>query len=311
MTRSLVQAADLFLCCAKELESAFQGSNDSSKKILYNLVNRFDRLGALMSIIKSMKHPDSSFHYVQKEKEERIVMANTDDLDRPVIEEDVAEDIFGITGPGGKQATTTTTATTLSLVTPTAKASQGTLSAQEFLDQFEMYARTFAQSANMSIDLVWRALLVHAVPPNRLSWVQNHLINNKHMTWTEARQAYMNQYSDQAKLATPRQERYIGYLLNLKMKDYDTIQSYNQKFYTYSTNANMNLSEPSLFKRYIDSLTPHYRSLMTAMMKDLIIPHPTTLKVVMKRAERLAYEDKRKQAASIYASPPYNTYDEL
>ncbi|RCH85973.1 hypothetical protein CU097_009797, partial [Rhizopus azygosporus] len=187
MTRSLVQAADLFLCCAKELEFAFQASNDSSKKILYNLVNRFDRLGALMSIIKSMKHPDSSFHYVQKEKEERIVMANTDDLERP-----------------------------------------GTLSAQEFLDQFEMYARTFAQSANMSIDLVWRALLVHAVPPNRLSWVQNHLINNKHMTWTEARQAYMNQYSDQAKLATPRQERYIGYLLNLKMKDYDTIQNYNQ-----------------------------------------------------------------------------------
>lgn len=224
----------------------------------------------------------------------------------------MAEDIFGITGPGGKQATTTTTTTTtLSLVTPTAKVSQGALSAQEFLDQFEMYARTFAQSANMSIDLVWRALLVHAVPPNRLSWVQNHLINNKHMTWTEARQAYMNQYSDQAKLATPRQERYIGYLLNLKMKDYDTIQSYNQKFYTYSTNANMNLSEPSLFKRYIDSLTPHYRSLMTAMMKDSIIPHPTTLKVVMKRAERLAYEDKRKQAASIYASPPYNTYDEL
>lgn len=87
MTRSLVQAADLFLCCAKELESAFQASNDSSKKILYNLVNRFDRLGALMSIIKSMKHPDSSFHYVQKEKEERIVMVNTDDLDRPVIEE--------------------------------------------------------------------------------------------------------------------------------------------------------------------------------------------------------------------------------
>lgn len=171
------------------------------------------------------------------------------------------------------------------------------ISSSVFLDQFEKTAHEFATQHNIAMEQIWESLLVHALPKDKLAWAEKTILN-KNMDWKTARGHYLSAYSDVVpskkiivkELDMPalvkttsalagstqpsyvpttttdanaqtreRQSRYAEYLLSIEMKEYDSITEYNSKFYRYASIACMNLTDVSLFRRYVSSLLPKYR----------------------------------------------------
>ncbi|KAK4510217.1 uncharacterized protein ATC70_006389 [Mucor velutinosus] len=69
------------------------------------------------------------------------------------------------------------------------------LSTDQFLEQFEKTAETFAQSINMDIDNVWESMLIHALPKDKLPWANETIIGKKH-PWRYAKQLYYIKYAE-------------------------------------------------------------------------------------------------------------------
>ncbi|KAI9341863.1 hypothetical protein BD770DRAFT_398913 [Pilaira anomala] len=76
-----------------------------------------------------------------------------------------------------------------------------------------------------------------------------------------------------------RQSRYAEFLLKIEMKEYESISDFNAKFYRYAKAASMNLNDPSLFRRYVSTLLPKYRSLVAQALQQT--PNMKSLKEVM------------------------------
>ncbi|KAF1806134.1 hypothetical protein V8B55DRAFT_1454119 [Mucor lusitanicus] len=68
------------------------------------------------------------------------------------------------------------------------------LSTDQFLEQFEKTAQTFAQSINMDLDNVWESMLIHALPKDKLPWADETIIGKKH-SWRYAKQLYHEKYA--------------------------------------------------------------------------------------------------------------------
>ncbi|CAO3609752.1 unnamed protein product [Mucor fragilis] len=71
------------------------------------------------------------------------------------------------------------------------------LSTDQFLEQFEKTAQTFAQSVNMDIDNVWESMLIHALPKDKIPWAKEAIIGKKH-SWRYAKHMYYKKYADNA-----------------------------------------------------------------------------------------------------------------
>ncbi|GAN08868.1 hypothetical protein MAM1_0228d08385 [Mucor ambiguus] len=69
------------------------------------------------------------------------------------------------------------------------------LSTDQFLEQFEKTAQTFAQSINMDIDNVWESMLIHALPKDKVPWA-NETIIGKRYSWRYAKQLYYVKYAE-------------------------------------------------------------------------------------------------------------------
>ncbi|KAL9536772.1 hypothetical protein MBANPS3_012379 [Mucor bainieri] len=69
------------------------------------------------------------------------------------------------------------------------------LSTDQFLEQFERTAQTFAQSINMDMDNVWEFMLIHALPKDKVPWANETIIGKKH-PWRYAKQMYYAKYAE-------------------------------------------------------------------------------------------------------------------
>jgi hypothetical protein len=70
-----------------------------------------------------------------------------------------------------------------------------TLLTDQFLEQFEKTAKTFAKSIEMDIDNVWESMLLHALPKNKITWAEETIFGRKH-TWNYAKQMYSMKYAE-------------------------------------------------------------------------------------------------------------------
>lgn len=75
-----------------------------------------------------------------------------------------------------------------------------TLLTDQFLEQFEKTAKTFAKSIDMDIDNVWESMLLHALPKSKITWAEETIFGRKH-TWNYAKQMYSMKYAEKPNAA--------------------------------------------------------------------------------------------------------------
>ncbi|KAG1039777.1 hypothetical protein G6F43_012432 [Rhizopus delemar] len=304
ITSSLVENSEQFLKSTKDLLDAFTQSDANELKIALNdVVNQFDSLNLMVGVIK-LANPikmtqtiDLSNTVSQKNKLKLSEIKQTE-LDKPIIKEEVEQRMmFNSKGQLNDSER----------LQPVNDKNMKHLSSTQFLEQFEKTANDFAQSNHLSLNDVWKFLLVHAVPPKYTVWVKENLVN-RYSIWSEAKSAYLHQFPDKIdkKPVTCRQERYAEYLLQLQMKEFDSISEFNEKFGIFSKNACMNLYDPSLLNRYIRSLSPKCRSLLTEALQKPTTNQPNSLDDLMRLTTRLVNESNQQNITSAYASPPYS-----
>ncbi|KAG1137393.1 hypothetical protein G6F37_006737 [Rhizopus arrhizus] len=307
ITSSLVENSEQFLKSTKDLLDAFTQSDAKELKIALNdIVNQFDSLNLMVGVIK-LTNPikmiqtiDLSDTVSEKNRLNFSEIKQTE-LDKPIIKEEVEQRMMF------NSRVQVNDSERLQPMNDKIEKNMKHLSSTQFLEQFEKTANDFAQSNHLSLNDVWKFLLVHAVPPKYTLWVKENLVN-RYSIWSEAKAAYLHQFPDKIdkKPVTYRQERYAEYLLQLQMKEFDPISEFNEKFGTFSKNACMNLYDPSLLNRYIRSLSPKYRLLLTEALQKPTTNQPHSLDDLMRLTTRLVNESNQQNITSAYASPPYS-----
>lgn len=96
---------------------------------------------------------------------------------------------------------------------------------------------------------------------------------------TQPQPSYESSSGERMAHTRERQSRYAEFLLKIEMKEYESISDFNAKYYRYAKSASMNLNDPSLCRRYVSSLLPNYRSLVTQALQQA--PNMKSLKEVM------------------------------